>query len=164
MRVIGIDVGGNGGICTLDGSGEIISLIPMPKNGTSASPSDIYKHVKPLIEEGNTFAFIEKAQAMPKQGVSSMFKYGYHAGGLEMIFIALAVPYELVPPKTWQKSMFVGTEAKQPAKVRAYQAASRLAPTLDFKASERSTKPHDGMVDAFLIANYGIRKFAVVSG
>ena len=161
MMVIGIDVGGKGGICFLNGNGGIIKLVTMPTNGTKASPPDIFKLIKSMYEKGNTFGFIEKAQAMPKQGVSSMFSYGYHAGGLEMIFIALGIPYELVPPRTWQKTMFIGTEAKLPSKVRAYAAASRLAPSLDFKASERCKKAHDGKVDAYLIATYGVRKFAI---
>jgi len=161
MKVIGIDLGAKGAICKMNAQFEVEFLEKMPTNGTKYSPIDTLKLLRTLLEEGNTFALMEKVAAFPGQSSKSMFSYGHHVGGIEMMLIALGIPYEMVPPRTWQKTMFVGTEAKQDTKVRAYAAASRLAPSLDFKASDRCKKAHDGKVDAYLIATYGVRKFAV---
>ena len=161
MKVLGIDLGAKGAICKMNNSLEVEYLRPMPTLGTKYSPKDTFNLIKELNEKGNVFAFMEKVSAFPGQSSKSMFSYGQHVGGIEMILIALNIPYEMVPPKTWQKTMFSGTEAKQNPKVRALASASRLAPTFDFKASERSKNPHDGMIDAYLIATFGIRKFAV---
>jgi hypothetical protein len=43
-------------------------------------------------------AFIERAQAMPKQGSSSGFKYGRAGGAIEAIVAVCNIPLEFVEP------------------------------------------------------------------
>ena len=104
-----------------------------------------------------THVFVEKAQAMPKQGVSSMFTYGVGFGRLIGWLESLEVPYTLVTPQAWMKTMHVGTDTKLDAKARSLQAARRVFPAVNLLASERSKKPHDGLVDALLLAEHGRR-------
>jgi len=61
--------------------------------------------------------------------------------------------------------MFTGVEeititgkSTRDTKAMALVAAKRLFPGRDFKLTDRSTKPHDGMVDALLMSEYGKRK------
>jgi len=102
-------------------------------------------------------SFIEKAQAMPKQGVSSMFTYGEHFGMLQGAMITLALRHELVPPRAWTKVMHAGTKTAD-AKSRSLEAARRWFPQVNLLATERSKVPHEGLIDALLIAEFGRRK------
>lgn len=149
--VVGIDPGQKGGVVLLTKGGDIEVAIPMPDAHVLADHLDTWRpdHV-----------FIEKAQAMPRNGAVSMFNYGLHFGQLQGLCVALQLGYTLVTPKTWQRTMFIGTTGAEPKK-RAYQAASRIFPGQDFRASERSKKPSDGIVDAALIATWGFRHLAL---
>lgn len=146
--VCGIDPGQSGGLVRLSEQSGILAAHPMPDMHTLASWLEKWfvSHV-----------FIEKAQSMPKQGITSAFNYGDHFGQLQGIVIALGIPFTLVPPRTWQKPMFLGTKADLPPKQRALTAAQRQFPGVSFLATERSSKPHEGMIDAALIALYGLR-------
>ena len=162
---IGIDPGKTGGYaCILEN--EIFSRAPIPILGKEFDGNEFKKAIKYRvgIYANNPFMIIiEKSQAMRKQGVTSMFNYGKISGLIEGIVIGLGYPYALVPPQTWQKVMFEGTPAKRgktkvKSKERAAIVATRLWPDMDWRKSERATNPHDGMVDAALIAEYGRRK------
>ena len=67
----------------------------------------------------------------------------------------VAPPNEKVPvrPQEWQRVMLAG----QPAGSE-YLVAARLWPQAEWRVSERSRKPHGGLVDAALIAEYGRRR------
>lgn len=158
--VVGIDPGQKGGLVTLDGTGTIVDMRPMP-----ADPREVATFLR-LTREACGLSrwplhvMLEKAQSMPKQGIASAFTYGTHYGELRGILVALELEHTLVPPSAWTKAMHVGTRAGE-AKVRSMEAARRLKPTEPFKmASSKATKPHDGLVDAYLIAEFGRRKLS----
>lgn len=98
---------------------------------------------------------IEKAQARPGQGVSSMFNYGTGFGRLLGWCEAFLVPHMLVTPQQWAKAMHVGTGKGDP-KERSLEAALRLFPDVAMTVG-KSKKPHKGIVDALLIAEWGWR-------
>lgn len=104
----------------------------------------------------NVHIYLEKAQAMPGQGVTSMFNYGMGFGKLLGWIEALRKPHTLITPRDWTKAMHQGCTGKD-AKEKSLIAAKRLFPTLNFLASERSKKPHAGLIDAALITEYGRR-------
>jgi hypothetical protein len=52
----------------------------------------------------------------------------------------------------------IGPIAKGDTKPAALAKAKQLWPEETFLASARSTKPHEGIVDAYLIAEYGRMK------
>lgn len=106
---------------------------------------------KPLV------AFVESVAAMPKQGVASTFSFGTGFGLLRGILCGLGIPYRLVKPQEWQGVVLAGLNRSNP-KAAAYLFASRAWPTLDFRANERCTKAHDGLVDALCIAEFGRRQ------
>ena len=103
----------------------------------------------------DSHVFLEKAQSMPGQGVSSMFNYGVGFGTILGILAALKIPHTLVHPKTWCKVMHAGTTADD-AKARSLEAVRRLFPSVPI-IRPRCTKPDEGYVDAILIAEYGRR-------
>lgn len=54
---------------------------------------------------GPTHCMIENVSAMPKQGVSSTFKFGRNFGLIQGIITALRIPHELVAPGVWQGAL-----------------------------------------------------------
>lgn len=105
--------------------------------------------------------FLEKAQPMVrpdrKQGASGIFNYATFYGELRGVLTAMAIPFTLVPPQTWQKVVHVGTTGKD-SKEKSTVAAGRLFPGHVWLASQRCRVPHLGMVEAALIAEWGRRQ------
>ncbi len=157
MIIIGIDPGLKGALATLSPSytktnGVRVELKVMPE-----SMAEVIAHLEWHANgEGAAHVFIEKAQSMPRQGISSAFNYGTHFGHLLGIIQALGLAHTQVGPRTWTKAMHLGTFPDEPKK-RSLEAAQRLFPDIKLTATDRSKKPHDGLVDALLIAEYGRR-------
>ncbi len=93
---------------------------------------------------------------MPKNGAVSMFNYGVHFGQLLGVITSLGIAHTLIPPTTWTKTMHVGTTKTEP-KEKSLQAVRRLFPGQKLTFGEKAKKPHDGLIDALLIADYGRR-------
>ncbi len=149
--VIGIDPGKQGALCILPVGAHDPILHVMP-------PS-IQETADILERYPTAHVYIEKAQAMPGQGVSSMFNYGLGFGELLGVVAAFKMTSTLVHPRTWCKEMHSGTKGGAP-KARSLEAAHRLFPWVNFKASDRCKKSHMGLVDATLIAEHGRRRLA----
>lgn len=170
MRIMGIDNGLGGGLVLLD-DGHPVEKRIMPVVDVKGG-----KREYAIVEIVNLFktlkpehVFLERAQSMPGQGVSSMFSIGLGYGMFLGILTSFYIPFTVVHPKTWQKVVFRDLP-KQDTKAMAYIVCSRLWPGVDWRATERCRKPHDGLCDAAMIAEYGRRemtgcaKVLVVSG
>ena len=95
--------------------------------------------------ETQCFAYLEKVHAMPKQGVSSTFKFGLNYGFLIGCLTALRIPFEFVTPNTWQKALSCQSKGdKNVTKAKAQQLFPHL-------------KIIHTIADALLIAEYGRR-------
>jgi hypothetical protein len=147
MVVIGIDPGLKGGICAVDGSG-IIEISRLP------SARDLYGWL--LHYKGSSVIaytecpYIDTGGRRQKGILTFLAGYGKILGALEIA----GIPYAEVAPSTWQSHM--GINRKGETKVQALKIARRLYPNSNFLATERSKVPHDGMIDALLIAHYGL--------
>lgn len=162
MVYIGIDNGLDGAIVVLDAQGRLLRKAVMPTLGQEGKGKREYDEqgiVRIMTDwlEHDPHAFLERAQAMPKQGVSSTFSIGKGYGTMRGILAALHVPYEIVGPRDWQKVMFAGVDHSDTKRASAVVAA-RLQPSEDWRETPRCKNPHDGMTDAFCIAEYGFRK------
>lgn len=153
---IGIDPGLSGGLAAISVDGLKLSAMPVFR-AAKRSYIDEPKVVNWLIDNALREArvFIESVHAMPGQGVTSMFTFGTGWGQLRGICAGLGIPYELVRPQEWQREMLAG----QPEGTE-YLVASRLWPHADWRSTPRCSKPHSGLVDAALLAEYGRRKLA----
>src|SRR5262245_15041936 len=100
QRVLGVDPGIHGGLAIVEFSENgprLLAAIDVPVIGTVAKERvDAIALQQWLLEHGPQHAFIERAQAMPKQGASSGFKYGRATGAIEAVIAANAVPHEFV--------------------------------------------------------------------
>ena len=149
---LGIDPGLTGGLAWLQ-RGELIETSVMPTE-------DKFINLRVLDIKLKRYdidhAFLEKVHAMPGQGVSSMFKFGRVYGAIEALLVANCIPYTLIPPQRWTKSIHAGLDHLcDDSKEKSRLAASMLFPQYDFRKSDRAKNPHMGMVDAALIAEYG---------
>ena len=163
MLVVGVDPGKHGGITALDAkSGDIVFSEIFPLMAGQLDPKLMYEllcHLlTPRLEEQKLMVFCEKVGARPGQAAKAMFTFGTGFGYLHMAFVALGLSYELVAPHLWSKVMHAGVDTRiKDTKKRSWIAASRLWPSEDFKVH---SKPHDGLFEAALIAEYGRRKSA----
>lgn len=157
MIVVGIDNGLDGGLVALDGL-RVIGRLTMP---TIDLPSgkrdyDIPTIVMALESWMPGRVFLERAQAMPGQGVTSMFSIGKGFGIQLGILSALKIPFSVVQPKAWQKMMF-SELPKMDTKEASRIVCLRRWPDVDWRASPRCRIAHDGLTDAACIAEYGYR-------
>ena len=156
MHVIGIDPGAKGGIAVISDDGKLLLCQPTPM--IDKKHYDITAMIKMLkrFAVPSFVVYLEKAQAMPKQGVSSTFKTGYGFGLWHGIISALGMKLVVVSPRTWTKEMFRDINGDN-TKAKSAVVASRFFPDFSFKLG-RSKKPHDGITDAVCIAMFGIRR------
>lgn len=154
---IGVDIGAKGAICALNKEGQIITLEVMPLIDKELNLKSLFSI---FHNHRGAFVVLEKVSAMPKNGAVSMFKFGRTYGQTEALVSACGISYELARPAVWQKVMHEGIEKKIDVKKRSLMAAQRLFPNESFLATSRSKVPHDGLVDAALIAEYCRRKFS----
>lgn len=151
---VGIDPGLKGAIAMISADRTTIEFITMPTVGKQLDTGLILKFLQSYHIQ---HFFLEHSQAIHKSSAASTFSFGKNFGILIGIISALQLPYTLVKPKSWQKTMWQGTDPSDKPKSRSACAAYRLFPDLSFKASLRSTRDHDGIIDAVLLAEYGRR-------
>jgi len=136
VRVIGVDPGVSGAIAVISGT----SWPGIIRN--DSTEADIAEFVQFWADFGIDFAFIERVSAMPRQGVSSTFKFGRSYGFLRGLLIASRIPFEEVTPQKWQKAMgCLSGGDKNITKGRAQQLFPQLKIT-------------HATADALLIAEY----------
>jgi hypothetical protein len=99
--------------------------------------------------------WLEHAQAMPKQGVSSTFKTGKGAGLWEGIIVGLGLPYDIVHPRTWTKNVLKDVPRGDP-KQRSFIKCQRLFPDIPLTKPSGKKLTMDGRSDAALIAYHGM--------
>lgn len=156
MILVGIDPGKKGAVVALNQSGGVEFTAVMKDVSWFADQIEALKK----SAENQIKVYLERAQAMPKNGAVSMFNYGVGYGELIGVLVALQIPFETVPPAVWTKTMHQSKKDTLTPKARSLQAAQRLFPTVSLKdphSSDRAKKPHEGIVDALLIAEYGRR-------
>jgi crossover junction endodeoxyribonuclease RuvC len=155
MRVVlGIDPGIHGGLAIIsngNGIATLIDAIDIPTIGSGAKERVDVAAVRDFIKlHAPAFALVERAQAMPRQGASSGFKYGRATGALEATIVLCAIPIEIIEPSTWKKHFRLPGKDKE----RARQRASELFPAAHALLAR---KRDHGRAEASLIALYGAK-------
>lgn len=168
---VGIDNGLNGAVVAIDQDASFIEYWDTPTLEIKQEKrkgkftihrefvtSEMNKIVKHIVGAGRSFTvfkfFLEKAQAMPEQGLSSTFKTGYGAGLWEGIVSALGVSYDIVPATTWTKHVLKDMPVGE-TKKRSLLKCQRVFPLLKLTGERGAKLTKDGRSDAALIAYYG---------
>jgi Holliday junction resolvasome RuvABC endonuclease subunit len=94
---LGVDVGTSGAIAVVDPLGAVVSVQRL-----DATQHDVWTW---LAAQRVRFGVIEKVNAMPKQGVSSTFKFGTSFGFCQGMLVAAGIRFEFVTPQKWQKAL-----------------------------------------------------------
>jgi crossover junction endodeoxyribonuclease RuvC len=130
--VLGVDPGLTGALAWLDmqpgQQPKLLGVADMPtvqaKSGKTMkahlnAPALASLITAPMFPHPD-LAIIEEVGAMPGQGVTSMFRFGYVAGVALGVCAALSIPCEFIRPQAWQK--LVGMKAgKEAGRLRASQ-------------------------------------------
>lgn len=98
------------------------------------------------------FCVVEHVNAMPGQGVTSCFSFGQNFGFILGLLTAFRLPYELVRPLKWKKEFSCTSD-----KNTSIEVAQRLFPDVDLRRTPQCRKPHDGIAEALLMAEYARR-------
>lgn len=156
-RILGIDPGLSGACVLLDmcESEVIVFDIPVIErrvNGSVKKQIDPYALGQWVDVYRNTIklAVVEQVNAMPKQGVTSSFNFGFTTGAIHGALAGNAVPMVTVPPSVWKRDFGLLGQDKDASRL----AASRIVPKF---ACHWPLKKHDGRAEAFLLAVYGSR-------
>lgn len=152
---LAIDPGKNGAIVYLSGTDFVYFKMPLSQTNDVnfkkvAKILKMYKGVHVILERAVPFSM----------GMKSAFNYGRDFKALEIAIEICKNPVTYVEPNKWAKEMCQGVKHSRDKKKRNAIAAQRLFPNEFLKVPKgpKSGKPHDGVVDALLMAGYGIRK------
>lgn len=161
VTYVGIDPGLSGGLVAITG-------LHVETHHCSASMQDLWDWLADRVNESldpgggpQVKAVLEKVGGyVPNEGGgqpgSAMFKFGHSAGALEMALVSLGIPYELVPPATWQKALGVPPKKKGKGGETSGKFKARLRAFAQHLFPRR--KITGAVADAFLIAEYCRRK------
>ena len=157
-RILGVDPGIHGGlaIVSIDANGgapQLIDAIDIPVAGVGAKERvDVIAIRNWIARHAPQHAFVERAQAMPKQGASSGFKFGRATGSIEAAITLCAIPLTIVEPSLWKKFHALRGGDKEGSRQRALQ----LFPA----AHSLLVRPKDHQrAEAALIALFGLHQF-----
>jgi crossover junction endodeoxyribonuclease RuvC len=145
MTVFGIDPGASGAIAVVSGR-QLIDVLDMPHHdGVVSAPllaDFVLEHY-----DGQAEAWLEAVHAMPKQGVSSSFKFGDAFGTVKGVMGALRIPLHLITPAKWKRA--AGLSADKSASRR--RACELWPDHSDLFARVKD----DGRAEAALLAELG---------
>jgi hypothetical protein len=155
---MGIDIGKAGALAVIYPDGTI-KTFEMPKIKTELNYHELYHIIRNVMNDAysllgkDAYVVFEKLGVIFGSGKQTAFSMGNQAGAVEMALIANQLPYTKVRAVDWQKAMFQGVEEiTKPSKT-----GKRIFPELKLTFGTRATVPHDGLVDATLMAEYARR-------
>lgn len=164
---VGIDVGKDGGLAFLYENGQL-DVHKVPTIADQISIVDLHQIIEEYIidSDGNLICAVEDVHSIFGASAKSNFQFGRALGILEGIVSTRRLQWIKVSPKDWQKvawqgiplirkpSEKPGKDGPVDTKATSLLASKRLFPNETFIPTSRSKKPHDGLVDAALIAYY----------
>tara|TARA_Y100000817_G_scaffold120356_1_gene94264 strand:- start:1541 stop:2035 length:495 start_codon:yes stop_codon:yes gene_type:complete len=153
MRIIGIDPGLNGAIAVLQNN-KIIEIHDIPvmtdgkKNKRQLNSAQLVKLLKDNFQdETDTVVIVEQVNAMPGQGVTSMFNFGQTFGAIKGICAALNLPIFFVRPAKWKKHFDLINSSKDASRTKAIEMYPSISDQLSKKKDVNKS-------DAILIARF----------
>ena len=152
MRIFAVDPGLSGAWALIvAGKADRCGDLPVVGEGArrNVSPAVIANHMVAMRPD---LCVIERAQAMPKQGVASTFKYGVAFGTVLGAVGALHIAVEYVAPPVWKRHFRLIGADKDASRQKALELAPWLSSMLDRQRDH-------GRAEAVLIGLYGVAAF-----
>lgn len=159
MIIIGIDPGLFGAVAlinsraTLLGKDSVVFDIPTMQTGKTTKKNEVdcrslYLKLEPLTMkiDSDIIVCLEQVNAMPGQGVSSMFSMGHTLGAIKGVIASLGFELHMVTPQKWKKHFGLNKD-----KELSRSMAIRLFPSL---ADSLNRKKDADRAEALLIARW----------
>ena len=155
--ILGVDPGLNGACSILTSQGAIRAMFLMP---VKQDCIDFQKLVQIFMEFRTVGkdAALEHVCGWHSDAASRAFNFGRNFGIIESALKTADLNVIYIRPVTWTRDMHSGLDVNLKPKYKSRQMVERLWPETDFRKTERSRLPHDGLVDACLIAEYWRRQ------
>ncbi len=153
MKIIGIDPGLSGAIAVMEDN-KVLNIFDIPvmsegkKNKRQLNSALLVNLLKKNInKEEEVAVVVEQVNAMPGQGVTSMFNFGQTFGALKGICAALELPIFFVRPSKWKKHFELLNSSKDASRTKAIEMYPKLSGQLSKKKDVNKS-------DAILIARF----------
>ena len=153
MRIIGVDPGLNGALAVLDGN-KIIEVFDIPvmaegkKNKRQLNSAELSSILRNnMLNNENTIVVVEQVNAMPGQGVTSMFNFGQSFGVLKGICSAMQLSMFFIRPAKWKKYFGLIKTEKDASRTKVIEI-------FPYISSQLSRKKDSNKADAVLIASF----------
>ena len=153
MKIIGIDPGLSGAIAILEDN-KVLNIFDMPvmaegkKNKRQLNSAQLANIIRDnTVPEDEIVVIVEQVNAMPGQGVTSMFNFGQTFGAIKGVCAALNLPIFFVRPSKWKKYFELINSSKDSSRTKVIE----MYPSL---SSQLAKKKDVNKSDAILIARY----------
>tara|TARA_B100000073_G_C23518549_1_gene486881 strand:+ start:162 stop:608 length:447 start_codon:yes stop_codon:yes gene_type:complete len=139
VKIIGIDPGLSGAIAIFENN-KVISIFDMPvmsegkKNKRQINSAQLVSILKDNIQaEDEVCVVVEQVNAMPGQGVTSMFNFGQSFGAIKGVCAALNLPIFFVRPSKWKKHFELINSSKDSSRTKVIEMYPSLSSQLSKK-------------------------------
>ena len=153
MKIIGIDPGLSGAIAVLENN-KVLNIFDIPvmsegkKNKRQLNSALLVNLLKEnIIDNEDVAIVVEQVNAMPGQGVTSMFNFGQTFGAIKGICAALELPIYFVRPSKWKKHFELINSSKDASRTKAIEMYPKIS-------NQLSKKKDVNKSDAILIAKF----------
>jgi crossover junction endodeoxyribonuclease RuvC len=153
MIIIGIDPGINGAISIIENK-KVLEVYDTPtmidgkKNKRQINSAQVTNIIKEILnKDKEVIVVVEQVNAMPGQGVTSMFNFGQSFGVIKGICAALGLPIYFVRPSKWKKYFNLIKTNKDASRTKVIEVYPEIS-------SKLHRKKDSNRADAILIALY----------
>ena len=153
MKIIGIDPGLSGAIAIIENN-TVLGIFDMPvmaegkKNKRQLNSAQLVNIIKEYVKkEEEIVVVVEQVNAMPGQGVTSMFNFGQTFGAIKGISATLKLPIFFVRPSKWKKHFELINSSKDASRTKVIEMYPSFAEKLSKKKDVNKS-------DAILIARF----------
>ena len=143
MIIFGIDPGFSCGWGAIDETGAYVDCGDMLHTGNFLHFNQILKAMKQVVKNDECMVVVEAVHAMPKQGVSSSFKFGVSYGVALSLAQSLGT-WSLVTPKIWKHDLGLTSDKNE-----SLELARALWPDAPL-----ARKKDNGRAEALLMAEW----------
>ena len=153
MKIIGIDPGLSGAIAVMEDN-KVLNLFDIPvmsegkKNKRQLNSALLVSLLKEnIVSHEEVAVVVEQVNAMPGQGVTSMFNFGQTFGAIKGVCAALDLPIFFVRPSKWKKHFELINSSKDASRTKVIEMYPSFAEKLSKKKDVNKS-------DAILIARF----------
>ena len=154
LKILAIDPGQKGAFVLLDGKKFLSWVMPLGED----KRVDFEKVLEIFSEAGDdVHVFLERAYG-GQMGATAAFNYGRDFAALELAIKLCELPVTYIEATKWTKKIHEGISSDLKPKAKSIIAVKRLLPHLvkEIPVTPKSKAMHEGILDALLIAHYGV--------